>query len=274
MDLNSILPTLIDYGVKVVGVLIGLWVAFRIAAWVQNKVVKGLEQRKFDKALTLFFGSLARWGLILLAVLGCLGIFGVETTSFAAVIGAAGLAIGLAFQGTLSNFSAGVMLLTFRPFSIGDYVKCGGEEGVVAEIGLFVTSLDTVDNKRVIMPNAAVIGGNIVNVTYHDERRVDIKVGVAYDADLKQVRDVLDKAASSIEGRLADRGHQIFMAELGDSSVNFQVRVWCKTADYWDVWDRGTQIVKEALDEAKISIPFPQVDVHFDQPTPKIPRAI
>ena len=260
MDFNEMVPTLIDYGVKIIGVLIGLWVAFRVAAWLETLVVKNLKKRKFDEALTLFFGSLSRWGLILLSVIALLGIFGVETTSFAAVIGAAGLAIGLAFQGTLSNFSAGVMLLTFRPFSIGDYIKSGGQEGVVAEIGLFVTALDTLDNQRVILPNSAVISGNIVNVTHHDARRVDINVGVAYDADLKQVREDLDKAAGSLEGRI-EQGHQIFLASMGASSVDFQVRIWCKTSDYWDVWDRGTQAVKEALDAANISIPFPQREV-------------
>ena len=262
--LSSILPTLLDYGVKVIGVLIGLWIAFRIAAWIEGRVVKTLKGRKFDEALTLFFGSMARWGVILIAVSSCLGVFGVEATSFAAVIGAAGLAVGLAFQGTLSNFAAGVMILTFRPFNIGDYIKSGGEEGIVAEIGLFVTALDTLDNQRVILPNSAVIGGNIVNVTHHDERRVDINVGVDYGADLKQVRDVLDKAAASVEGRI-ERGHQIFLASMGESSVDFQVRVWCRTDDYWDVWDRATQAVKEALDAANISIPFPQMDVHMDK---------
>jgi len=261
---TNMAPTLIDYGVKIIGVFIGLWVAFRLAGWVEKLVVNNLKKRSFDEALTLFFGSLARWGLIILSVIALLGIFDVQTTSFAAVIGAAGLAIGLAFQGTLSNFSAGVMLLTFRPFSIGDYVKSGGQEGVVAEIGLFVTALDTLDNQRVILPNSAVIGGNIVNVTHHDARRVDINVGVAYGADLKQVRDVLDKAAASVEGRI-DKGHQIFLASMGASSVDFQVRIWCKTSDYWDVWDRGTQAVKEALDGAGISIPFPQMDVHLDK---------
>lgn len=263
--LTTLLPTLIDYGVKIIGVLIGLWVAFRIAGWLERRVVKTLTARKLDQALTLFFGSLARWGMILVSVIACLGIFGVETTSFAAVIGAAGLAIGLAFQGTLSNFSAGVMILTFRPFSIGDYIKSGGEEGIVAEIGLFVTALDTLDNQRVILPNSAVIGGNIVNVTHHPDRRVDINVGVSYDADLKKVRDVLDAAAQKVEGRNG-KGHQIFLASMGESSVDFQVRVWCDTADYWDVWDRATQVVKEALDEAGINIPYPQMDVHLDKP--------
>ncbi|MCR9163318.1 MAG: mechanosensitive ion channel family protein [Nannocystaceae bacterium] len=262
--LSSILPKLLDYGVKVLGVLVGLWLAFRVAAWIQGRVVKSLQKRKFDEALTLFFGSLARWGIILIAVSSCLGVFGVEATSFAAVIGAAGLAIGLAFQGTLSNFAAGVMLLTFRPFNIGDYIKSGGEDGIVAEIGLFVTSLDTLDNKRVILPNSAVVGGNIVNVTHHEQRRVDIDVGVDYGADLQQVRAVLEKAAASIEGRTA-RGHQVFLVSMGASSVDFQVRVWCNTADYWDVWDRTTQAVKEALDAANISIPFPQMDVHLDK---------
>jgi len=263
--LSSILPNLLDYGVKVIGVLLGLWLAFRVAGWVQHKVVASLKSRDFDEALTLFFGSMARWALILVAVSSCLGVFGVEATSFAAVIGAAGLAIGLAFQGTLSNFASGVMILTFRPFNIGDFIKSGGEQGVVAEIGLFVTALDTLDNQRVILPNSAVIGSNIVNVTHHDERRVDIAVGVAYDSDLKEVRKVLDRAAAALPGRI-ERGHQIFLASMGASSVDFQVRIWCRTADYWDVWDRGTQAVKEALDAAGITIPFPQVDVHMDRP--------
>ncbi len=266
---NELLSQVIDYGVKIVGVLIALWIASRIAAWIERRVKVTLEARNFDKALTLFFASLARWTLLISAVLACLGVFGIEPTSFAAILGAAGLAIGLAFQGTLSNFSAGVMLLTFRPFSIGDYVKTSGQEGVVAEIGLFVTAIDTVDNRRIIVPNSAVVSGTIENVTFHDARRVDINVGVAYDADLQAARKVLDTAAAAVEGRHPEKGHQIFLVKMNDSSVDFQVRIWCATADYWAVWDRTTLAVKQALDSAGISIPFPQMDLHVKElPSP------
>lgn len=252
-------------GAKVLGVLVAIWVSFKVAAWVEKRVSTTLKARKFDEALSMFFGSLARWLLIIMAVLGCLGVFGIETTSFAALIGAAGLAIGLSFQGTLSNFSAGVMILTFRPFKIGDYIKVGGEEGTVAEIGLFVTGVDTLDNRRVIIPNSGVIAGNIENVTHHDYRRVDIDVGVSYSANLDEARKALEEAAAGIEGRDAERGHQVFLKGLGESSVDFQVRVWCKTGDYWAVWDRTVETVKKTLDEREVGIPFPQMDLHVKE---------
>lgn len=259
---DEMITELSTIGAKVLGVLLAIWLAFRLARWLESRVTATLEARNFDKALSIFFGSAVRWLLIVMAILGCLGVFGVETTSFAAVIGAASLAVGLAFQGTLSNFSAGVMILTFRPFSIGDYIKVAGQEGNVAEIGLFVTSIDTLDNRRVILPNSQVIAGTIENVTHHEVRRVDIDVGVAYGADLDQARKVLDGAATGIEGRHPEHGHQIFLKGLGDSSVDFQVRVWCKTEDYWDVWDRTVDAVKKGLDSEKVEIPFPQMDLH------------
>ena len=272
--LTDITPMLIDYGVKIVGVLIALWASFRIANWAQNRVTKTLKGRKFDAALSIFFGNLVKWVLLLAAVVACLGIFGIDTTSFAAVLGAAGLAIGLAFQGTLSNFAAGVMILTFRPFTVGDFIQVGGMSGNVKEIGLFTVTIDTLDNRRLIIPNSKVTEGSIENVTANDFRRVDIDVGVAYDADLNQVRKTLEAAAETIEGRDAERGHQVFLKGLGESSVDFQVRVWCKTGDYWDVWDRTVQVVKEALDSDKISIPFPQLDLHVQQLPQQAPRKL
>jgi len=270
-----------DMGARVVGVLIAIWLSFKIAGWLEKRVTSVLKARKFDEALSIFMGNLVRWGVIVMAVLGCLGVFGVDTTSFAAVIGAAGLAVGLAFQGTLSNFSAGVMILVFRPFGIGDYIKVAGEEGSVAEIGLFVTAIDTLDNRRVIIPNSGVIGGNIENVTHHSVRRVDIDVGVDYGADLVKARAALDEAANSVEGRHPEQGHQIFLKGLGESSVDFQVRVWCNTEVYWDVWDRTVEAVKKALDAHEVPIPFPQLDLHVKDmpansrtptPTGRLPR--
>jgi len=263
--LKELTPTLIDYGVRVIGVLFALWIAFKIARWAEKRVVAGLEKRKFDQALSLFFGSLVRWLFVVAATLACLGIFGIETTSFAAILGAASLAVGLAFQGTLSNFSAGVMLLTFRPFKIGDLVQLSGQLGTVAEIGLFTTALDTLDHRRIIIPNGAVISTTIENLTHNDKRRVDIKVGVSYSEDLDKVREVLEAVAKGVPGRHAEAGHQVILLELGGSSVDWQVRVWCETDAYWDVWDATVNAVKQGLDKAGISIPFPQMDVHLDK---------
>ncbi|TPV96327.1 MAG: mechanosensitive ion channel [Myxococcales bacterium FL481] len=261
--LAELAPQLLSYGVRIVGVLFALWIAFRVAAWADGRLTRTLKARKIDPALSDFLGNLVRWTLIVAAVLSCLSIFGIETTSFAAVLGAAGLAVGLAFQGTLSNFSAGVMIVTFRPFTIGDLVSVDGHTGFVAHIGLFTTSLDTLDHRRIIVPNSTVMGGSIENMTFNGERRVDIDVGTAYDADLDQVRKVLEDVAASVPGRDPERGHQVILLSMGDSSITWQVRVWCKTEAYWDVWDATTRGVKQALDKADISIPFPQMDVHL-----------
>ncbi len=270
--LKEMAPMLASWGVKVVGALFGIWLAFRLGSWIEHRVSSTLQARKFDAALSKFFASMARWLLIFAAFLSIAGIFGIPTTSFAAVLGAAGLAIGLAFQGTLGNFASGVMLLTFRPFDIGDAVKIAGETGTVREIGLFTTTMDTLDNRRVIIPNGKVAGDTIVNITANEFRRVDINIGTAYSADLGAVRAALDKAAAGIEGRDDAQGHQVIVLEFGDSAIKWQVRVWCKTTEYWDVWDRAIVAIKTALDEAKIGIPFPQQDVHIiEMPEPKGP---
>lgn len=265
MNLETLLPKLTDYGVRVVGVLVALWLSFKLAGWLGDKLTTSLRGRKFDETLSVFFGNMTRWVILVAAILACLSVFGIETTSFAAILGAAGLAVGLAFQGTLSNFSAGVLLLVFRPFKIGDLIQAGGQLGVVAEIGLFVTALDTLDNRRVFLPNSAVGGGIIENITHNAMRRVDIKVGVAYSADIEATRAVLEKAALAVEGRDADRGHQIIVTGLGASSVDWQVRVWCTKEAYWDVWERTITSVKKHLGEAGLAIPFPQLDVHLDK---------
>ncbi len=262
---KDLIPMLVGYGVRVLGALFALWLSFKISAWFKNKITNQLNARKFDKTLSLFFGNLARYLVLVAAILACLGLFGIETTSFAAILGAAGLAIGLAFQGTLSNFSAGVMLLVFRPFSVGDYIKVGGLEGTVKELNLFVCALDTLDHRRLIVPNSTITSGPIENYTANELRRVDICVGVDYGSNLAEVRKVLDAAAKTIPHRDPQRGHDIFLHTLGDSSVNFQVRVWAKPEHYWAVWDQGTEIVKVSLDKANISIPFPQMDVHLDK---------
>lgn len=256
--------TIVDYGIRIGGVLIALWLSFKIAKWLGETISKKLEARDFDTTLSRFFGNIVKYLILISAILACLSIFGIQTTSFAAILGASALAIGMAFQGTLSNFSAGVLLLVFRPFSVGDMIKAAGSLGVVRELGLFVTTLITVDNRVIFVPNSAVAGGTIENITTEDKRRVDIDVGCDYSADIDATRAALEAAANAVTGRHAD-GHQIFLAGLGDSSVNWQVRVWCGTADYWDVHQDTIKQIHTALAAANIGIPYPTMDVNLSK---------
>jgi len=201
-----------------------------------------------------------------LALVTALSLFGFEMTSFAAVLGASVLAIGLAFQGTLSNLAAGVMLLIFRPFKVGDVVEIGGESGTVFEIDLFNTAIDSFQNQRIILPNSGVFGSTITNITYHPYRRADVNVGVSYDADLDRTREVLEQAAAAVEGKRDDPAPAVVLLGLGDSSVNWVVRVWADGPVFWDVYQATVRSVKQHLDEAGLSIPFPQMDVHLDRP--------
>jgi small conductance mechanosensitive channel len=268
IDWGDLLEKLVEFGgewgLKVVGVLVALFAAWIVAGWSRRALIRNLEKRKFDVTLTRFFGNLVRYAILAGVVIGCLGVFGIQTASFAAVIGAMGLAIGLAFQGTLSSFAAGVMLLVFRPFKAGDFINVAGEMGVVQEIELFTTELTTVDNKRLIIPNSSIFGSVIENYTHFDTRRVDVPVGVDYAADVDRTREVLESMAGDIPGVLEDPAPQIFLKELGASSVDWQVRVWCRTDDYWDVYQATIRAAKAALDAAKLGIPFPQMDVHLD----------
>jgi small conductance mechanosensitive channel len=191
-------------------------------------------------------------------------VFGIQTTSFAAVIAAGGLAIGLAFQGTLSNFAAGVMLLAFRPFKVGDLIVVAGTMGTVQEIELFTCELTALDNRRIVIPNSSIFGSTIENLTHHPQRRVDIPVGTSYSADTDRVRAVLEATLAKVEGVLEEPAPQVLLKGLGSSSVDWQLRGWCNTEDYWDVWQRMIRDAKAALDREGIGIPFPQQDVHLD----------
>jgi len=257
----------LKYGLQIIGALIFAIVAYVICGWVGRLVRRALTKAKVEATLAQFLGSLARWSLLVLALIACLGVFGVETTSFAAALAGAGLAIGLAMQGTLSNVAAGVMLMIFRPFKVDQLVEISGHMGIVKEITLFTTNLDTLDNRRIVIPNSSVFGSTIENLTYNPIRRVDVSVGVEYSADTKHTREVLTAAAQAVPGCTDDPAPQIILLSLGASSVDWQVRVWANSDDYWDVLDAATQSVKAALDEAGIGIPFPQIDVHMDPPT-------
>lgn len=200
----------------------------------------------------------------MLALIFCLGRFGVQTASLAAVIAAAGLAVGLAFQGTLSNFAAGIMLLTFRPFKVGDTVNVSGETGSVEEIELFFTHIDTFDNRRIILPNATVFGTKIENISHHPLRRADVNVGVDYTADVDRTREVLLAAVASVEGQAQGKEPQVVLQNFGASSVDWTVRIWAPAATLFPTREATLRAIKYHLDEAGIGIPFPQMDVHFD----------
>lgn len=264
--MDRLLDLLQKYGPPTIGVLIVVVVAFVVAGWVSALVMRALIKVKFEKTLATFLGSLAKWGVLILAIIGCLGAFGIDTTSFAAVIGGSALAVGLAFQGSLSSLAAGIMLLIFRPFKVDDVVNVAGQLGKIEAISLFTTNMDTFDNRRIIIPNSAVFGATIENITHHSTRRVDVAVGTEYSADLDQTREILESAAAACPGRLNEPETQVVLLELGASSVNWAVRVWANTADYWPVKQALTRQVKKSLDDAGLGIPFPQMDVHLDSP--------
>lgn len=258
------MQTVMTYATKTVMVLVFFLAGWIAAGWMGRLVGRACDKAKLDLTLGKFFSKMVRWIILLMVVLACLGAFGVETTSFAAVFAAAGFAVGMAMQGTLSNFAAGVMLLVFRPFKVGDVVSVAGQTGKVNEIELFTTTLDTPDNRRLILPNSNVFGAVIENISFHERRRADVNVGVDYSADIDQTRSVLLKAAMGVEGRLEQEEPQIVLTGLGGSSVDWQVRVWCHRDNFWPVKDTTTRAIKVALDEAGIGIPFPQMDVHLD----------
>lgn len=252
------------YGLRIIGVLVFLFVASMVAKWLGALVTKQLQKREFDNTLSLFFGKVTKVTILGLSIIAALGAFGVETTSFAAVLAGASLAIGLAFQGTLSNFAAGVMLLVFRPFKVGQIITVGGSTGAVAEISLFTTDLDTPDNKRIIVPNAVVWGATIVNLSHHGKIRAGVEVGTDYGADLGEVRKVLEAAAAKVEGRIESEPVSATIIALGGSSIDWEVRCYCAAEDYFGVIDQLRMLSKNALDAAGISIPFPQQDIHLD----------
>ncbi|MGD8173617.1 small-conductance mechanosensitive channel MscS [Vibrio sp. TRT 21S02] len=256
---------LIQYGVNIISAIVILFIGNIIVKMVANSISRMLEKKKMDKAVVEFIHGLVRYLLFVIVLIAALGRVGVQTASVVAVIGAAGLAVGLALQGSLSNFAAGVLIVAFRPFKSGDYVEIGGVAGSVDAIQIFQTILKTPDNKMVVVPNASVIGGPITNYSRHETRRVDLVIGVSYGADLKQTKEVIREALEKDTRILQEPGIQIGVLALADSSVNFVVRPWCKTADYWDVYFDSTQAIKEALDAAGIEIPFPQMDVHLNK---------
>lgn len=233
-----------------------------LAGWAKRLTVKATTKARVELTLAKFFGNLVKWAIMVIGALTVLQTVGVEITSFAAVIAAMGFAIGLALSGTLGNVAAGVMLLIFRPYRVGDVINVNGITAKVDEIELFTTTFDTPDKRRIIMPNGEIFGNTIENVSHHKTRRVDVSVGTAYEADIDQARVALTEAARNVEGRLPEEEPVVYLGGLGDSSIDWSVRVWVNAADYWAVKERLTRDVKYALDKAGIGIPFPQRDIH------------
>ncbi|HAU8252685.1 TPA: small-conductance mechanosensitive channel MscS [Vibrio vulnificus] len=256
---------LIQYGVNIISAIVILFIGNIIVKAVANSVSKVLNKKEMDKAVVEFIHGLVRYLLFVIVLIAALGRVGVETASVVAVIGAAGLAVGLALQGSLSNFAAGVLIVAFRPFKSGDYVEIGGVAGSVEAIQIFQTVLKTPDNKMVVVPNSGVIGGAITNYSRHATRRVDLMIGVSYKSDLKKTKQVIRDTLEKDARILKDPDMTIGVVALADSSVNFVVRPWCKTEDYWNVYFDSMQAIKEALDANGIEIPFPQMDVHLNK---------
>ena len=247
----------IDYAPKIATALailiIGLFVIGQLVK-ISKKVMK---KGGVDLTLQKFLGNLLGWALKILLIVTVISQLGVETTSFVAILAAAGLAIGLALQGSLANFAGGVLIMIFKPFKLGDLVEAQGEIGVVKEIEIFTTKLTGLSNKEIIIPNASLSNGNIVNYTTEGTRRVDLVIGVSYDADIKKTKEVLMNVLTSHPKVLKDPAPGVTVSELADSSVNFAVRPWCNTEHYWDVYFEVTESVKLELDKAGIEIPYP-----------------
>ncbi len=271
VDLQGTLSTLVDlvsaWGLKLIGALVVLIVGRWVARWARRLLQRLMTAKEVDATLVPFVAGLVYYLIIAFVAVAVLGMVGIQTASMVAVLGAAGLAVGLALQGTLSNFAAGVMLLVFRPFKVGDYVEVGGSAGGVEAVGLFSTTLNTPDNVKIVIPNGSVFGNTIKNYAANDTRRNDIVVGISYDDDIGVALDTIRRVVDGDPRVLEDPAPLVAVSELGDSSVNIVVRPWCKREDYWGLRFDMMRSLKEELEAAGCSIPYPQRDVHLFQAT-------
>lgn len=262
IDLTKLTALAIDYGTALFLALLIFYLGRMVVGRIVAVVSKVLGARNTDETLIGFITSLLRWVGLLFVVIAALSQLGIDTTSLVALLGAAGLAIGLSLQNSLANFAAGVMIIVFKPFSRGDFVEAAGAMGSVDRIGIFTTVMTTPDNKEIIVPNGAIIAGNITNFSARATRRVDMVFGISYGDDIRRAKAILEEVVAADSRILADPAPVVTLGELADSSVNFLVRPWVNSADYWDVLWETTEAVKLRFDEAGITIPFPQVEVH------------
>ena len=261
--IEHIWSLILEFSPKIITALVILIVGLFIIGLLMKMTKKVMRKRGVDETLQKFLSNLLGWAFKILLFIVVISKLGIETTSFAAILAAAGLAVGLALQGSLSNFAGGVLIIIFKPIKIGDLIEAQGELGVVKEIEIFTTKLVSPTNKEVIIPNGALSNGNITNYSTEGHLRVDLTIGASYDADIKQTKAVLMNVLTSNPQVLQDPEPTVNVSELADSSVNFAVRPWCTVADYWDVYFGITEQCKEALDTAGIEIPYPhQVEIH------------
>lgn len=252
------------YALRLVGALLIFLIGKIVAKSLGNVTHRAMSKYGIDETLTKFISSSVYFALLVVVIMAALGQIGIQTTSFLALLGAAGLAVGLALKDTLANVGAAVVILIFRPFKVGDFVEAGGATGTVDSISLFTTTISPVDNRTIIVPNAAITSGNIVNFSNKPQRRVDHVVGIGYGDDIKKAKEVLYGVIRNDPRVLEDPAPLVAVTELGESSVNFTVRAWVKSGEYWDAYFAIIEEIKLALDANGISIPYPQMDVHLD----------
>ena len=263
--LEDLFPKMMDFILQIALAFVFIIIGMKLIKWVRKILTKSLERNNADTGLIQFLDSLVKYGLYILLGLTILQRFGVQTTSIVAAIGSVGVAIGLALQGSLSNFASGVIILLLKPFKVGDYIIQGSLEGSVSEIQLFYTTLTTGDNRKIIIPNGQLADNSLINVTTADKRRLDVRVGISYKADMKLAKEILLKLAFADEDVLKEEEGKepaAYVEELAESSVNMLLRVWVPTGNYWGAKCRITEEIKLAFDEAGIEIPFNQLDVH------------
>lgn len=266
MDMSSLTAKIWEllavYGIRVIAAIailvFGRWIAMALCSLIKRLMTKS----RVDETLTKFVGSLSYVALLAFVIIAALNQLGIQTASFIAVLGAAGLAVGLALQGSLSNFAAGVLMIIFKPFKAGDFIEGAGVAGTVEEIQIFTTQLKTPDNKTVIVPNSGMMGGVITNYSAKGTRRVDMLFGIGYEDDIDRARELILEVLSADERIFKDPEPFVAVKELADSSVNFVTRVWANADDYWNIYFDTTEAVKKRFDAEGISIPFPQRDVH------------
>ncbi len=255
----------VHYGLQILAAVLVLVIGRWAAKFVRNIIERLMHKAHLDETIVKFTGNLSYFAMLAFVVLAALNQLGIQTTSFVALLGAAGLAVGLALQGSLSNFAAGFLMILFRPFKVGDYIEAAGTAGTVEEIQIFTTTLRTPDNKVVIVPNGKLTADNIVNWSAKGTRRVDMVFGIGYGDDIDKARSIIRRIIDADPRVLKDPAPLVALYQLGDSSVDFVARPWVKADDYWNVWFDTTEKVKKAFDAEGISIPFPQRDVHVYQ---------
>ena len=267
MELSNIFAKIYEllmvYGLRIIAAIIILIVGRWVSLGIKKLIKRIMRKSKTDETLVSFVANLSYVALLAFVVIAALNQLGIQTASFIAVVGAAGLAIGLALQGSLANFAAGVLMIIFKPFKADDFIEAAGVSGVVEKIQIFTTQLKTPDNKTIIIPNSKVLGGNITNYTVKGTRRVDMVFGISYNDDIDKARQIIRDIIEPDDRVLKDPALMVVVSELADSSVNLTARAWTKADDYWSVFFETTEKVKKAFDEKGISIPFPQTDVHL-----------